>query len=115
VHINGHTPGFTVFRYKDVLLLCYYIFYNGRRSKFNPYGPVHPTRQGGAKLYRLLQEWEISLVCGFDYVANFAEWQTKFEELLSHDLLTEKQKLRSEKGNADEIKNPGHDSGGWPG
>jgi hypothetical protein len=54
---------------------------------------VQPTRQGGAKLYRLLQEWEIRLVCGFDYVANLAEWLTKFEELLSYDVLTEQQKL----------------------
>lgn len=88
VHIDGHTPGFTIYRHGDVLLLCDYVFFNSERAKFNPYGPVKPTRLGGARIYRLLQEWGIRLVCGYDYAAGIDTWQDRFEELLSNDVLT---------------------------
>jgi len=88
VHIDGHTPGFTLYRHNDVLFLCDYVFYNGQRAKFNPYGPVKPTRRGGARLDRFLGRRKIKYVCGFDYVADFAVWHEKFAELLADDVFS---------------------------
>lgn len=87
VHINGHTQGFTIYRHRDCLFVCDYVFYNGARAKFNPYGPVQTTRQGGTRLYQLLRTWDIRKVCGFDYVADFSAWWDKFEEMLSSDVI----------------------------
>jgi len=81
VHLDGHTPGFLVYFYNDMLFLCDYVFYNGESAKFNPYGPPKLTRLGGEKLKRLLKKHQFRLVCGFDYVAEFGTWHEKFVEL----------------------------------
>lgn len=88
LHINGHTPGFTLYRFADAVFLCDYVFYNHRRAKFNPYGPAEKTRQGGTRISRCLREWQIRLVCGFDYVARIDDWMDKFDVLLNKDVLS---------------------------
>ena len=37
VHIGGHSLGFTVYGYKEVLFVCDYAYPPGRRMKLNPY------------------------------------------------------------------------------
>jgi hypothetical protein len=85
-HINGHTEGFTAYRHRDVLMLCDYVFYNGQRAKYNPYGPVQPTREGGRRIDAILREHDIRLVCGFDYTEEIGPWREKFAELLAGDV-----------------------------
>jgi rubredoxin len=42
-HIGGHTPGFTLYIYQDVLFICDYVFLNKSALSFNPYGSQSET------------------------------------------------------------------------
>ncbi len=81
-HINGHTQGFTIYIFKDVLFLCDYVFVKPERMKFNPYGPPGETREGAKKIKEIVGSRSISVVCGYDYVENYPEWWAKFTQLV---------------------------------
>jgi hypothetical protein len=81
-HIDGHTPGFTVYLFKDILFLCDYVSFHNDELKFNPFGPVEETETGGRKLSEIMEKFEISTICGFNYVSGIKTWRPAFQKLL---------------------------------
>ena len=81
-HIDGHTPGFTVYIFEDIAFVCDYVFPSGDAMSFNPYGPSEATRKGGIKLKGILESKDIKMVCGWIYVEGYDNWKEKFNELL---------------------------------
>ena len=82
-HIDGHTPGFTFYLFEDILFICDYVFLMEQGMKFNTFGPRKATREGGNKIHRLLKGREISTVCGYNYVCDFATWMESFTSLVA--------------------------------
>ncbi|MDT8334287.1 MAG: hypothetical protein RQ753_01170 [Desulfurivibrionaceae bacterium] len=82
-HIDGHTPGFTVYLFKNILFLCDYVSLYNDGLKFNPFGPVEETGTGGLRLYEIIKEHEIGLICGFNYVSALENWLPPFRKLLA--------------------------------
>ncbi|MDR4509461.1 MAG: MBL fold metallo-hydrolase [Candidatus Brocadiaceae bacterium] len=80
-HVDGHTPGFTFYIFGDVLLICDYVFLKGEEMKFNPYGPERNTREGGKKIQGIIGNRKIAIVCGFNYVVDYAGWKVRFDAL----------------------------------
>jgi glyoxylase-like metal-dependent hydrolase (beta-lactamase superfamily II) len=79
--IGGHTPGFTVYFFDDCLFACDYVFVEGDRMVYNPYGPVGETMDGGSRLRERLGEARgIRWVCGYNYVLPYSDWHRMFEE-----------------------------------
>ncbi len=81
-HIGGHTPGFTLYLWEDVLFICDYVFLRGDEMTFNPFGPGRETREGGKKIGHIIEGRKITKVCGYNYVADYLAWKEDFEELL---------------------------------
>ena len=81
-HIGGHTAGFTIYIFNDVLFACDYVFAKADPVKFNPFGPREETLAGGARLRELLDGQEIQTVCGQNYVESYATWLPKLDQLL---------------------------------
>jgi hydroxyacylglutathione hydrolase len=77
-HIDGHTPGFTMYIYKSVLFICDYAFPPGSRMHLNPYGPQDKTRIGASKVIDLVAERPLEKVCGYNYVVEFDAWYHDF-------------------------------------
>lgn len=77
-HIDGHTPGFTMYIYKSVLFICDYAFPPGSRMSLNPYSPKDKTRSGALKVIDLVAERPLETVCGYNYVTEFDTWYHDF-------------------------------------
>ncbi len=77
--IDGHTPGFTLYIFEDVLLICDYVFLGEGVMKFNPFGPADRTIAGGERIGKILDGRTLSFVCGYDYVIDYAEWKDRFD------------------------------------
>lgn len=82
-HIGGHTPGFTLYLFEDILLICDYVFLKEGGMGFNPYGPQRETRECASKIDKILQGRKISKVCGYNYVVDYRDWKERFSYLLS--------------------------------
>ena len=82
-HIDGHTPGFTMYIYKSVLFICDYAFPPGSRMRLNPYGPTDKTRTGALKVIDLVADRNLETVCGFNYVAEFDIWFHDFVRIVN--------------------------------
>lgn len=82
-HINGHTPGFTFYIYEDAVFVCDYVSLWEGKMKFNPYGPYKNTIEGGKLIRKLLKNGHYQIVCGIDYVVDFSEWISLFDDLLN--------------------------------
>ena len=80
-HINGHTPGFTFYIFEDVLFICDYVFLNGGEMRYNPFGPEKDTGEGGRKLKSIIEGRKINVVCGYNYVVDYADWKVMFDNL----------------------------------
>ncbi len=80
-HIDGHTPGFTFYIFDDTLFVCDYVFIKNGKMLYNPFGPEMNTREGGAKLKGIIENRDINIVCGYNYVLDYAEWRAKFDKL----------------------------------
>lgn len=81
-HIDGHTPGFTIYFYDDILFICDYVFLDDGVMKFNPFGPLDKTILGGHTIIKLLQGRTIRTVCGYNAVTDYPVWEPLFNELL---------------------------------
>ncbi len=81
-HLDGHTLGFTAYIFKDHLFICDYVFFKVKPMSFNPYGPEVATRQGARDLIGILNDKDISVVCGYNYVCDYGEWIVKFKNLV---------------------------------
>jgi hydroxyacylglutathione hydrolase len=82
LHIGGHSPGFTVYIWQDVLFVCDYVYPPGPAMKLNPHGPRDATRDGASRLAEIASTRSLRTVCGYNYVTDFADWQTAFMRLL---------------------------------
>jgi plastocyanin domain-containing protein len=49
---------------------------------FNPYGPESETKKHAQRIYQIVSTKSLKTVCGYNYIANFAEWLPGFERLL---------------------------------
>jgi len=78
-HIGGHTPGFTMYIFEEVLFICDYLFLDGAGMKYNPFGPAGLTLAGGRKIRDIVEERELTTVCGYNYVIDFADWKRRFD------------------------------------
>jgi len=78
-HIDGHTPGFTMYIFQDVLFICDYVFLDGDLLKYNPYGPADRTVAGGERIAEILAGRKLSTVCGYNYVLDYADWKRRFD------------------------------------
>lgn len=83
-HAGGHTPGFTFYIYRDVLFICDYVFLTEGGMCFNPYGPAQETLKRAQRIYEIITTKPLKTVCGYNYVANFADWLTSFEHLIEN-------------------------------
>ncbi len=81
-HIDGHTPGFTIYFFADILFICDYVFLHDGVMKFNPCGPHDKTVAGGHTIVKLLQGRTIRTVCGYNTVTDYHVWEPLFNELL---------------------------------
>jgi len=82
-HVNGHTQGFTLYIFEDVLFVCDYVFLIKERMRLNPYGSKKSTAQGAFKIKEIIKNEDFSKVCGYNYVEDYSDWNEKFEELLT--------------------------------
>jgi len=86
IHIGGHSPGFTVYVWEDVLFVCDYAYPPGNAMKLNPHGNREATHEGAGRLADAVFSGDLasslSTVCGYNYVVNFADWQKAFARLL---------------------------------
>ena len=80
-HIDGHTPGFTFYIFEDILFVCDYVFLKEGEMLYNPFGPKKDTRDGGRKLKNIIENRNINAVCGYNYVVDYTDWKTKFDNL----------------------------------
>ena len=81
-HIDGHTPGFTFYVYKDTLFVCDYVFFKKGTMRFNPFGPEKKTIEGGHRLREIISDRELKTVCGYNYVSDYGKWIKALESLL---------------------------------
>jgi hydroxyacylglutathione hydrolase len=81
-HTGGHTPGFTFYIYRDVLFICDYVFLADDNMQFNPYGPKQETQQQAQRIFEIVKNRPLRTVCGYNYVANFADWLIGFKHLI---------------------------------
>lgn len=81
-HIGGHTPGFTLYIYQDVLFICDYVFLDNSALRFNPFGPQPETQRQAQRIHEILKSRPIITVCGYNYVMDFEEWFVAFEHLI---------------------------------
>lgn len=81
-HIGGHSPGWTAYLFEDVLFACDYAFPPGRKMRLNPCGPQDTIRERGSRLLTLVAERKPSVVCGYNYVVDGADWRRDFENAL---------------------------------
>jgi hypothetical protein len=77
-HVGGHTPGFTLYLFEDVLFICDYVFLDGDGMKYNPFGPAGLTVAGGVRISEIIAGRKLSTVCGYNYVIGYDEWQRRF-------------------------------------
>jgi len=82
IHIGGHSPGFTVYIWQNVLFVCDYAYPPGKTMKLNPHGNRDATREGAGRLADVIAARPLETVCGYNYVVNFDAWQAAFVSLI---------------------------------
>ena len=83
-HIGGHSPGFTIYVFGDVLFVCDYAFPPGLEMKLNPFGPQKATYDNAARILDVTRDRDLKTVCGYNYVADFDAWCHDFERAVAH-------------------------------
>ncbi|OGU06722.1 MAG: MBL fold metallo-hydrolase [Geobacteraceae bacterium GWC2_58_44] len=78
-HVGGHTPGFTFYIFEDVLFICDYVFLDGDAMKYNPFGPAGLTVAGGRVIRDVVEDHQLSTVCGYNYVIGYDDWKRRFD------------------------------------
>ena len=81
-HIGGHTPGFTLYIYQDVLFICDYVFLDNSTLSFNSYGSQPETIKQAQRIHEIVKSRHLVTVCGYNYVMSFADWFAAFENLI---------------------------------
>ena len=81
-HIGGHTPGYTLYIYQDVLFICDYAFPPGPNMHLNPFGPKTETLQRAERILTVVNSHSLTTVCGYNYVCAFNDWLPDFERAI---------------------------------
>jgi hydroxyacylglutathione hydrolase len=81
-HVGGHTPGFTIYIHREVLFICDYVFLTDEGMRFNPFGSEQETRKQAQRIHEIIKDVSLKTVCGYNYVADFADWLPSFERLI---------------------------------
>lgn len=79
-HVDGHTPGFTFYIFKETMFICDYVFLEGNGMKLNPFGPSEQTIAGSRRIRDLLDGRQLATVCGYNYVIDYREWRRRWED-----------------------------------
>lgn len=82
-HIGGHTPGFTVYVYREVLFVCDYAFPPGAGMRFNPNGPQQDIRAAAVRLLDVMERHRLQTVCGYHFVTDFDGYLRDFKRLMN--------------------------------
>jgi len=82
-HINGHTKGFTIYIFENILFICDYVFVSGDLMRFNPYGNTQNTKLGGLKLSKIIESKDLVKVCGYNYLIDYSDWKKKWDMLIN--------------------------------
>ena len=82
-HIGGHSPGFSMYIFDDVLFACDYAFPPGPKMRFNPFSDQAEIRKCAQHVVELVEDRTLSTVCGYNFVADFDAWIQDFRVLLS--------------------------------
>ena len=82
-HIDGHTPGFTIYIFEDVLFICDYLIPRNNGFIFNPFGPSKSTSDSAIIIKEIIEDRNLNKVCGYNYVMDFPNWKEIFEILLN--------------------------------
>lgn len=83
VVVGGHTPGFTLYFFEEVLFICDYVELVENKLMWNAYGNRVETPKVGRQIHRLLSDrTTIKTVCGVDYICDYASWKAKFDRLV---------------------------------
>lgn len=88
IHIGGHSPGFTIYFFEDVLFICDYVLPVDTGLIWNPYGHRIKTPEVGKQIPRLLEGREINTVCGYNYVCQYQPWKEKLDRLVEQEVGT---------------------------
>ncbi len=83
-HIGGHTPGFTIYIYREVLFVCDYVFLTAKGMQFNPYGPESETLRQARRISEIVGNQPLQTVCGYNYVSPFVDWLADFQRLIQN-------------------------------
>ncbi len=81
-HIDGHTQGFTLYIFEDILFICDYLIPVEKSFILNPYGSKKATREGANKINQIIKKRELTIVCGYNYVSDYQIWKIQLEDLL---------------------------------
>ena len=81
-HIGGHSPGFTMYIYDEVLFACDYVFPPGPEMRFNPYSPHEEIRARAHRVREIVGARALKAVCGYDYVVDFDDWRRDFDRVI---------------------------------
>ena len=81
-HIGGHTPGFTLYVFEEVLFVCDYAFPPGRTMRLNPFSPRDEIRNRAERVREIIKDRTLSTVCGYNYVVPAPGWRRDFERVL---------------------------------
>lgn len=81
-HIGGHTPGYTIYIYQDVLFICDYAFPPGPNMRLNPFGPEKETLKGALNIMTIIDKKLLKTVCGYNYVCDFKDWHDRFVKVI---------------------------------
>jgi len=78
-HIGGHTRGYTIYIYQDVLFIGDYAFPSGPTMRLNPFGPQNETLQKAERILTIINSRPLKTVCGYNYACDFEDWLPDFE------------------------------------
>jgi len=84
IHVGGHTPGFTMYVFGEVLFVCDFAFPPGPTMQLNPYSDMAAIRASARNVLALIDSRASSLttVCGYNYVVDLDDWRCDFDRLL---------------------------------
>jgi hypothetical protein len=78
-HIDGHTPGFTIYNLRGDAVHLRLRLPRRRQLEIQPYGPADRTSPEGAASARFSTGRQLAAVCGYNYVIDYADWWRRFE------------------------------------
>ncbi|MEM9927709.1 MAG: MBL fold metallo-hydrolase [Cyanobacteria bacterium P01_D01_bin.50] len=84
VVVGGHSPGFTLYFFEDILFLCDYVGLFENEMTWNGYGNRLKTPRVGKQIHQLLNQRPnpIKTVCGVDYICDYDSWKVMFDRLV---------------------------------